>query len=62
MDQDHILSNTVIRTGNSLAVVVPSQFVKRVGVKAKDKVEVTLHPETGQITYTFLNVRQLPLV
>ena len=59
---DKTLTNNVIKTGNSLAVVIPAPFVKRVGVKPKDKVTVSLHPETGQVTYTFLNVRQLPLV
>ena len=54
--------NTVIKTGNSLAVVVPAKFVKRAGVKAGDKVKVTLKLQKGQIVYEFINIRQLSLV
>jgi antitoxin component of MazEF toxin-antitoxin module len=54
--------NTVIRTGNSLAVVVPANFVKKVGVKSGDKVKVTVNLHQGKITYEFINIRQLSLV
>lgn len=53
---------SVVTAGNSLAVVVPAKFAKQLGVRPGDKVEVELKPQTGQITYTFLNIRQLPLV
>lgn len=53
---------TVIKTGNSLAVVVPAPFAKRVGLRPGDKVRVAVRQEVGQITYTFLNTRQLPLM
>jgi antitoxin component of MazEF toxin-antitoxin module len=54
--------NTVIKTGNSLAVVVPAKFVKRAGVKPGDKVKVSINLHQGKITYEFINVRQLSLV
>lgn len=51
----------IIRTGNSLAVTVPSDFVKTVGIKAGQIVQVKVEPETGKVTYTFSGSRQLPL-
>jgi antitoxin component of MazEF toxin-antitoxin module len=56
------LTESVIRSGNSLAVVIPATFVKKIGIKPQDKVLVETTVKTGTITYTFLNVRQLPLV
>lgn len=55
-------SGTVIKTGNSLAVVIPAKFAHKLGIKMHDRVSVALSPQTGQITYTFINVRQLTLV
>lgn len=51
----------IIRTGNSLAVTIPSEFVKTVGIKAGQIVQVKVEPETGKVTYTFSGSRQLPL-
>lgn len=51
----------IIKTGNSLAVTVPSEFVKAVGVRAGGEVMVSLQPETGQVIYTFSGTKQLPL-
>lgn len=51
----------IIRTGNSLAVTVPSRFVKAVGVRAGQAVSVKIQPETGQVVYTFSGTKQLPL-
>jgi antitoxin component of MazEF toxin-antitoxin module len=56
------LTENVVRTGNSLAVVIPSPFVRRLGVRPKDHVKVKIDFVKGRITYTFLNLRQLPLV
>lgn len=52
----------VVRTGNSLAVVVPARFVNQAGVQAGDHVDVSINYEEGKITYTFLSIRQLNLV
>jgi antitoxin component of MazEF toxin-antitoxin module len=55
------MSQKVIRAGNSKAVTIPANFVKTVGIKIGDTVEVTTSPEKGQITYTFSGVRQLSI-
>ena len=51
----------VVRTGNSLAITIPSKFVKKVGLKAGDRVKSTIKAETNTIAYKFLDTRQLPL-
>lgn len=51
----------IIKTGNSLAVVVPSDFVNTVGVKPGQEVEVKIVPETGQVVYTFSGSKQLSI-
>lgn len=51
----------IIKTGNSLAVTISSEFVKAVGIKAGQEVMVTSQPETGQVIYTFSGTKQLPL-
>lgn len=51
----------VLRTGNSLAVVIPSQFAQLVGIKSGDRVRVVKRPEVGKLTYIFSGSKQLPL-
>jgi len=51
----------IIKTGNSLAVTIPSFFVKSVGVKIGQEVEVELSPETGKMIYSFTGTKQLLL-
>ena len=51
----------IIKTGNSLAVTIPSQFVQSVGIKAGQDVEVQVEPETGRVIYTFSGTKQLSL-
>jgi antitoxin component of MazEF toxin-antitoxin module len=42
MSQEQVLQpKKVIKTGNSLAVVVPAKFVKKAGIQAGDPVDVT---------------------
>jgi len=55
------MKQKVFRTGNSLAVVVPVQFVKLLGVKPKDNVQVLAQPENGRVIYKFSGALQLPL-
>ena len=57
-----ILKKTVIRTGNSLGLVIPSRFVKQVGVRSGDEVELTYDVFKGEITYRVVSRRQLTLV
>lgn len=51
----------VIRTGHSLAVVIPSNLVKVMGLKAGDKVKITGQTEKGKIILSFFGILQLPL-
>ncbi|PJC28373.1 hypothetical protein CO054_00480 [Candidatus Shapirobacteria bacterium CG_4_9_14_0_2_um_filter_39_11] len=51
----------IIRTGNSLAVTIPSDFVKTVGIKAGQNVLVNVEPETGRVIYSFSGTKQLAL-
>ncbi|MFC1790386.1 AbrB/MazE/SpoVT family DNA-binding domain-containing protein [Patescibacteria group bacterium] len=51
----------IIKTGGSLAVVVPSEFVNTVGVKAGQEVTVKLRPEKGEVVYTFSGAKQLSI-
>ncbi len=51
----------VLRTGNSLAVVIPAEFAKNLGIKSGDKVRVVKKPEVGRLTYIFSGAKQLPL-
>jgi antitoxin component of MazEF toxin-antitoxin module len=51
----------IIRTGNSLAVTIPSEFVKTVGIKAGQDVLTKIEPETGRVICSFKGTKQLPL-
>jgi len=51
----------IIRSGNSLAVTIPADFVHTVGIKSGDQVEVEVAPETGCVVYCFSGTKQLPL-
>ena len=55
------MNQKVFRTGNSLAVVVPAGFVRLLGVKPKDNVQVFAQPEKGRVVYKFSGALQLPL-
>jgi len=55
------MKQKIFRSGHSLAVVVPSTFVKDIAVKAGDGVSVSADPRKGKVTYTFQNTTQLPL-
>lgn len=51
----------IIKTGNSLAVTIPSQFVQAIGIKSGQSVSVKIEPENGRVVYTFSGTKQLPL-
>lgn len=57
-----LITENIVKTGHSLAVVVPSTFVRRLGIQPKDKVQLIIDETKGRITYVFSNRRQLPLV
>lgn len=51
----------ILKTGNSLAVVVPADFIKNIGAKAGDDVRVFPKPEKAEVLYKFSGACQLPL-
>ena len=55
------MAQKVFRTGNSLAVTVPSEFAASVGVRAGATVQVKEEKEKARLTYQFVGVHQLPL-
>jgi len=55
------MSQTVFRTGNSLAVTVPSDFVKSLGIRPGDLVKVNCEGDKGKLTFLFSGAQQLPL-
>ena len=61
MTEKKFMKQKIFRTGNSLAVVVPAGFVKLLGIKPKDSVEVLSQPERGRVIYKFSGALQLPL-
>lgn len=52
----------IIRTGNSLAVTIPSFLVRSVGVKPGQEVEVRIEPDKGQMVCHFFGNTQLSLI
>ncbi|OGG24327.1 hypothetical protein A3A79_04040 [Candidatus Gottesmanbacteria bacterium RIFCSPLOWO2_01_FULL_43_11b] len=56
------MTQKVLRTGNSIAVVIPSKFARDVAIKPGDPVHVSSDRKRGKITYTFANVTQLSLL
>lgn len=61
-DEQLPLAKHVVRTGHSMAVVIPAKFVQKTGIQAGDPVEVNVNYEEGKITYKFVTIRQLNLV
>lgn len=55
------MAQKILKTGNSLAVVVPADFIKNIGAKAGDNVRVFPKPEKGEVLYKFSGAMQLPL-
>ncbi len=55
------MTQKVIKTGNSLAVTVPSGFVSLAGIRPGDEVKLEIKAEKGEITYLFSGMKQLPL-
>ena len=51
----------VIRTGNSLAVTIPSDFVKMIGIKSGQEIKVIVKPDKGRLICCFSGSKQLPL-
>lgn len=56
-----VKTNSVFRTGNSLAVTVPASFVQALGVKPGDKVLVKEEIERASVSYRFSGTQQMTL-
>jgi len=53
----------VIKTGNSLAITIPSKIIQSFDVKEGDVAKVTVRHSLSSITYTFTDhPRQLSLI
>lgn len=52
----------VIKVGHSLAVTIPSHFVKAAGITTGQEVDVALLAEQNQLVVTFPQTHQLPLL
>ncbi|KKR49889.1 MAG: hypothetical protein UU14_C0014G0018 [Candidatus Roizmanbacteria bacterium GW2011_GWB1_40_7] len=55
------VQQTVYKSGSSLVVVVPSEFVEVIGVKTGDLVAVTINYDNGTIRYAFSGAKQLTI-
>jgi antitoxin component of MazEF toxin-antitoxin module len=55
------VKQTVYKSGSSLVVVVPSEFVEAIGVKTGDDVSVAVDYDAGTLTYQFSGQHQLTL-
>ena len=55
------MDQKLIKTGNSLAITVPANFVKLIGVRQGDIIKVSVDPGKGKMTCIFPGVKQLPL-
>uniref|UniRef100_A0A831YZU3 AbrB/MazE/SpoVT family DNA-binding domain-containing protein n=1 Tax=candidate division WWE3 bacterium TaxID=2053526 RepID=A0A831YZU3_UNCKA len=55
------MAKVIIRTGNSAAVTLPSEFMKVLNLRIGDRVEVTVNYLKGEIIFRFPTARQLPL-
>ena len=56
-----MVQQTVYKSGSSLVVVVPSEFVEVIGVKTGDMVDVNINYDKGIIRYAFSGTKQLTI-
>jgi hypothetical protein len=56
------MNQKILKTGNSLAVTIPSNFVKILGLKSGDNVQIQTDLRKGSLKYTFSGTGQLPLL
>ncbi len=56
------MAQKVLKTGNSLAVTIPADWVKMIGIKAGDEVKLEVESSQGKISYFFSGNQQLPLL
>ncbi len=51
----------IIKAGNSIAVTVPAEFCKDLGIRVGDEVRVETRPESAKVIYHFSGSGQLLL-
>lgn len=56
------MDQKILKTGNSLAVSIPSDFVKVLGLRAGLTVKVRVDQPSARLIVTFENTGQLPLL
>lgn len=56
------MSQKVFRTGNSLAVTIPADFARSVGVRPGDSVRANIRSENGELLFIFSGAKQLALL
>jgi antitoxin component of MazEF toxin-antitoxin module len=56
------MQQKILKTGNSLAVTIPARFVKILGLRPGQTVEVKLNIAKGTLRYTFTGTGQLTLL
>lgn len=56
------MAQKVFKTGNSLAVTIPSDFVRSVGIRAGDLVRTNVKMEDGELLFIFSGAKQLVLL
>ncbi len=56
------MQQKIIRTGNSLAITIPADFIKILGLESGQLVETKSDPLTGTITHYFTGSGQMSLL
>lgn len=56
------MTQKILKNGNSLAVTIPSKFVKILGLKSGSVVKAEVNLAEGKITYNFLSASQMSLL
>jgi len=55
------MKQKIMKVGSSLGVTVPADFIKTIGIKAGDFVDVEKRTTKGEILYKFSGVQQLTI-
>lgn len=53
------MKQKIMKVGNSIGVTVPADFVRVIGIRAGETVEVKTKPEKGEVIYKFSGIQQL---
>ncbi len=56
-----VMTQKIIKTGNSAAVTIPSEMLKSLNLQIGDRAEAKMNFDEGSLTYVFPEIRQLRL-